>query len=327
MELATVGTPALWGGFVAFVLAMLALDLGVFHRKAHEVTLREAAVWSGVWISLALGFNVWVHQAFGPQRGLEFLTGYLIEKALAVDNIFVFYAIFAYFAVPAAWQHRVLFWGILGALVMRAGFILAGAALLAKFHWVMYVFGAVLVVTAVKLLLIGDEGIHPEKNPVYRLFRRVVPSTPEYHGPRFTVVKDGRRLATPLLVVLVLIEWTDVVFAVDSIPAIFAVTSDPFIVFTSNIFAILGLRSLFFLLSGVIGRFHLLKPSLALVLAFVGSKMLLADVVEIPIGVSLGVVAGLIALGVLGSLAFPKREAALAAAPPPGAPPRLGGAA
>jgi tellurite resistance protein TerC len=317
VQIETVGTPLLWAGFVGFVLAMLALDLGVFHRKAHAVRLREAVAWSAVWIGLALAFNAWVHHAFGPQRGLEFLTGYLIEKALAVDNIFVFYAIFAYFAVPVAYQHRVLFWGILGALVMRAVFILAGAALLAKFHWVMYVFGAILVITAVKLLLLSEDGIHPEKNPVYRLFRRLVPSVPEYHGARFSVVRDGRRYATPLLVVLVLIEWTDLVFAVDSIPAIFAVTSDPFIVFTSNIFAILGLRSLFFLLAGVIGRFHLLKPSLALVLAFVGAKMLLADVYEIPIGASLAVVGGLIAVGVLGSLLLPPRAGAAAGAPLP----------
>jgi tellurite resistance protein TerC len=318
MHFESVGTPLSWAGFVGFVLLMLALDLGVFHRKAHAVRPREAAVWSALWIALALGFNLWVHQAFGAQRGFEFLTGYLIEKALAVDNIFVFYAIFAYFAVPAAYQHRVLFWGILGALVMRAVFILAGAALLAKFHWVMYVFGGILVITAVKLLLLADEGIHPDKNAVYRLFRRIVPSVPEYHGARFSIVKNGRRHATPLLVVLVLIEWTDLVFAVDSIPAIFAVTSDPFIVFTSNIFAILGLRSLFFLLAGVIGSFHLLKPSLALVLAFVGGKMLLADAYKIPIGASLGVVAGLIALGIVGSLLFPKRGAETAEVAPAG---------
>jgi tellurite resistance protein TerC len=307
--LESVASPAFFAGFLALVLAVLALDLGVFHRNAHEVTLREAAAWSAVWMGLALGFNALVAHWFGAERGLEFLTGYLIEKALAVDNIFVFYAIFAYFAVPAALQHRVLFWGVLGAIVMRAVFIGLGAALLAKFHWILYVFGAILVFTAVKLLRMGDEGFHPERNRVYRLFRRVLPAVSEYHGSRFTVVRDGRRYATPLLVVLVLIEWTDLVFAVDSIPAIFAVTSDPFIVFTSNIFAILGLRSLFFLLAGVIGRFHLLKPALAAVLAFVGAKMLLLDVVEIPIGVSLATVAGLIALGVAASLAFPRRPA------------------
>ena len=306
----TVGTPLLWAGFVGFVLAMLALDLGVFHRRAHDVTLREAALWSLVWVSLALAFNGLVLHWFGTERGLEFLTGYLIEKALAVDNLFVFYAIFAYFAVPSALQHRVLFWGVLGALALRAIFILLGAALLARFHWVMYVFGAILVFTAFKLLVMSDEGFHPERNPVYRLFRRALPAVGEYHGGRFTIVREGRRYATPLVLVLVLIEWTDLVFAIDSIPAIFAVTSDPFIVFTSNIFAILGLRSLFFLLSGVIGRFHLLKPALAAVLAFVGAKMLLLDVVEIPIGVSLGTVAALIALGVVASLLFPRKLAA-----------------
>jgi tellurite resistance protein TerC len=313
LELTSVGTPALWLGFVGFVLAMLALDLGVFHRQAHEVRLREAAVWSAVWVSLAAVFNVLVYHWFGAERGLEFTTGYLIEKALAVDNIFVFYAIFAYFAVPSAYQHRVLFWGILGALVMRAIFIFAGAALLQQFHWLMYVFGGVLVVTAVKLFVMTEEGIHPERNAAYRLFRRLVRSVPEYHGSRFWVVRDGRRFATPLLAVLVLIEWSDLVFAVDSIPAIFAVTSDPFIVFTSNIFAILGLRSMFFLLSGVIGRFHLLKPCLAIVLAFVGVKMLAMDVWKVPIGLSLGVIAALIATGVVGSLLFPRPAAAAAA--------------
>jgi tellurite resistance protein TerC len=306
----TIGSPLLWAGFVALVLALLALDLGVFHRRAHAVTLREAALWSAVWIGLALAFNGLVAHAFGAERGLEFLTGYLIEKALAVDNLFVFYAIFTYFAVPSALQHRVLFWGVLGALVMRAAFILAGAALLAKFHWVMYVFGAILVYTAFKLIVMSEEGFHPEENRVYRLFRRFAPAVPEYHGARFTIVREGRRHATPLLVVLVLIEWTDVVFAIDSIPAIFAVTSDPFHVFTSNIFAILGLRSLFFLLGGVIGRFHLLKPALGAVLAFVGAKMLLLDVVKIPIGVSLASVAALIALGVVASLLFPRKAAA-----------------
>jgi tellurite resistance protein TerC len=306
----TVGTPALWAGFVAFVLALLALDLGVFHRHAHEVSTKEAGIWSAVWVALALGFGALVAHWFGAERGLEYLTGYVIEKALAVDNLFVFYAIFAYFAVPAAYQHRVLFWGVLGALVMRAIFILAGAALLAHFHWVMYVFGTILVLTAIKLFFLADEGMHPERSRVYRLFRRLVPAVPDYRGAHFVVVEGGKLYATPLLFVLALIEWTDVVFAVDSIPAIFAVTSDPFIVFTSNIFAILGLRSLFFLLQGVIGRFHLLKPALAAVLLFVGVKMLLMDVVKLPILLSLGVVAGLIGIGVVASLALPPRTPA-----------------
>jgi tellurite resistance protein TerC len=310
MEVTTVGGPALWAGFVAFVLAVLALDLGVFHRNAHQVSVREAAIWSAVWITLSLAFSGLVVHWFGPDRGLEFLTGYLIEKALSVDNIFVFYAIFAYFAVPAIYQHRVLFWGVLGALVLRAIFILAGAALIQRFHWFLYVFGVILIVTAVKLFFLAEEGMHPERNPVYRWLRRLIPAVSDYRGGRFMVVENGKRLATPLLIVLLLIEWTDLVFAVDSIPAIFAVTDDPFIVFTSNIFAILGLRSLFFLLAGVLGKFHLLKPALAAVLAFVGSKMLIAGWVKVPIVVSLGVVAGLIALGVIGSLLFPRREEA-----------------
>jgi len=314
MEIVTIGTPLLWLGFTGFVLAMLAIDLGVFHRRAHAVGLREAATWSVVWVALAIAFNLGVYHLHGTERGLEFTTGYLIEKALAVDNLFVIYAIFAYFAVPSAYQHRVLFWGVLGALVMRAAFIFAGAALIQQFHWVMYVFGGILVVTAVKLFLLQEEGLHPEKNPVYRLMRRLVPSVPEYHGSRFSVVRDGKRVATPLLIVLLLIEWTDLVFAVDSIPAVFAVTSDPFIVYTSNIFAILGLRSMFFLLAGVIGKFHLLKPALAGVLGFVGVKMLIVDFVKIPIGASLGVIAALIALGVGGSLLFPKRESKASAA-------------
>jgi tellurite resistance protein TerC len=301
-----VGTPALWAGFIGFVLLLLALDLGVFHRHAHAVSPKEAGIWSAVWVALALCFNGLVVHWFGPERGLEFLTGYVIEKALAVDNIFVFYAIFAYFAVPAAYQHRVLFWGVIGALILRAVFIVLGAALLAKFHWVLYLFGAILVVTAIKLLTMPEDGIHPERNPAYRLLRRWVPAVSEYHGARFTIVRDGKRYATPLLIVLVLIEWTDVVFAVDSIPAIFAITEDPFIVFTSNIFAILGLRSLFFLLQGVIGRFHLLKPALAAVLLFVGAKMLLIDFVKVPIALSLALIAGMIATGIAASLLFPR---------------------
>jgi tellurite resistance protein TerC len=298
MELPSIGTPGLWLGFTAFVLALLALDLGVFHRDPHEIRLREALGWSVVWVALALAFTGWVTWAFGRERGLEFLTGYLIEKALAVDNVFVFLVVFSTFAVPAAYLHRVLFWGILGALVMRAVFILLGAALLERFHWVMYLFGAFLVLTGVKLLLHRDAELHPERNPVFRLFTRLVPSVPSYHGPRFTVVHRGRRHATPLLLVLVCVELTDVVFAVDSIPAIFAVTKDPFIVYTSNIFAILGLRAMFFLLAGVVDRFYFLKEGLAVVLAFVGVKMLLADLAKIPIGVSLAVIAGVLAVAI-----------------------------
>ena len=301
MELVTIGTPALWLGFVGLVLVLLAIDLGVFHRDAHVVGPREALAWTVVWIGLALAFNAGVAWQYGSERGLEFLTGYLIEKALAVDNIFVFLVIFATFRVPGEQQHRILFWGILGALVMRAAFIFAGAALLERFHWVMYLFGAFLVATGVKLLRQNESEMHPERNPLFRLFTRLVPSVDAYHGSRFTIVRGGRRYATPLLLVLVCVEATDLVFAVDSIPAIFAVTSDPFIVFTSNIFAILGLRSMFFLLAGVMDRFHYLKIGLASVLLFVGAKMMLVDVYKIPIGVSLGVIGLVLVAAVLAS--------------------------
>ena len=299
----TVGTPLLWIGFTAFVLVMLALDLGVFHRKAHEVRLREALIWTLVWIALALVFSVGVYAWFGSERALEFLTGYVIEKALSVDNIFVFLVIFSYFAVPSSLQHRVLFWGILGALVTRGIFIVLGAALLQKFHWAIYVFGALLLVTGIKLFLQRESEIHPERNPLFRAFQRVIPSVPDYRGGRFLVVEAGKRYATPLLLVLVAVEATDILFAIDSVPAIFAITSDPFIVYTSNIFAILGLRALFFVLAGVMGKFHYLKVGLSLVLVFVGAKMLLTDVYKIPVAASLGVVAILI-LGSMGISLF-----------------------
>ncbi len=301
----SVGTPALWIGFTLFVLAMLALDLGVFHRKAHEVRTREALIWTAVWVALALLFNAGVWHWFGPVKALEFLTGYVIEKALSVDNIFVFIVIFTYFSVPAALQHRVLFWGIVGALIMRAIFIVLGAALLQTFHWVIYLFGGFLVVTGVKLLIHRDEEIHPERNPVLRLFRRAIPSVSEYRGAAFLVKESGRLHATPLLLVLVTIEATDLVFAVDSIPAIFAITSDPFIVYTSNIFAILGLRALYFALAGMMDQFHYLKVGLALVLVFVGVKMLIVDLYKIPIALSLAVVAALLGGAVVASLLRP----------------------
>jgi tellurite resistance protein TerC len=287
MGIESIGTPLLWVGFTVFVLAMLALDLGVFHRRAHAVHVREALLWTLVWISLAMIFNVGVYFWFGSERALEFLTGYVIEKALSVDNIFVFLVIFSYFAVPAALQHRVLFWGILGALAMRAIFIFLGAALLQQFHWVIYIFGAFLLFTGVKLLLQRGCEVHPERNPLFQLFRRLVPSVSDYRSSHFTVVQAGKRYATPLLLVLVAIEATDIVFAVDSIPAIFAITTDPFIVFTSNIFAILGLRALYFALAGVMGKFHYLRVGLALVLAFVGAKMMLTDLYKVPIVASL----------------------------------------
>ena len=307
MEITTIATPWMWAAFTALVLGMLALDLGVFHRDAHVVRTREAAVWSVVWVTLALAFNGWIAASFGAQRGLEFLTGYLIEKALAVDNIFIFLVVFASFRVPAAYQHRVLFWGILGALLMRAAFIFAGAALLTRFHWVIYVFGAFLLLTGIKLLWQRDVEPHPERNPLFRLFTRLVPSVPDYHGSRFTVRRGGRTFVTPLLLVLVLIEVTDLVFAIDSIPAIFAVTSDPFIVYTSNIFAILGLRAMFFLLAGAMDRFTYLKVGLAFVLMFVGTKMVLIDVYKLPIGVSLATIAGILGAAVLFSLLRERR--------------------
>jgi len=305
MPLQTVGTPAMWAGFIAFVLAMLFVDLGLFHRKAHAPGFREAAAWSAVWVLLALLFGAGVHVLLGPERALEFATGWLIEKALAVDNLFVFVVVFAAFGVPPRFQHRLLFWGVLGALVMRAGFILAGGAFLQRFHWAVYVFGAILAVTGVKLLLQREVEVHPERNPVVRAFQRIFPVVHDVEGGRFVVRRDGRWYATTLLVALVAVEVTDVIFAVDSIPAIFAVTRDPFIVFTSNVFAILGLRSLYFLLAGVITRFTYLKVGLSLVLIFVGAKMLLAEVWKIPIGASLGIIAAILVGSVVASLLRP----------------------
>jgi tellurite resistance protein TerC len=307
MPVESIGTPGLWIGFTVFVLSLLALDLGVFHRKAHEVSMKEALTWSVVWISLALFFNAGVYSWFGPERGLEFLAGFLIEKALAVDNIFVFVVLFSYFAVPTTLQHKVLFWGIIGALILRAVFILLGGVLLQQFHWIMYVFGAFLILTGIKLLFQKDSEIHPERNPLFLLFMRFVPTLPAYRGDRFFVRQSGRWYATPLFVVLVSVEVTDLVFAIDSIPAIFAVTSDPFIVYTSNIFAILGLRSLYFLLAGIIHQFHYLKTGLAFVLAFVGVKMMIVDVYKVPIGLSLSIIALLIGGAILASLLWPPK--------------------
>jgi len=303
----------LWVGFNLFVLLLLALDLGIFHRKAHDVSMKEAAVWSVVWVSLALLFNYGIYHFMGPQAGLEFLTGYLIEKALSVDNIFVFVLIFAYFQVPTKYQHRVLFWGIIGALLMRGAMIGAGAYLIKQFHWIIYVFGAFLVFTGIRMATQDETDIEPESNPVIRLIRRFIKVTDKYHGQNFFIHEAAqpggtmRRIATPLFVVLVLVETTDLIFAVDSIPAIFSITEDPFLVYTSNVFAILGLRSLYFLLAGVIHKFHYLKLGLSVVLAFVGVKMLLTDMYKIPIGISLGVIALVLAVSVIASLMFPKK--------------------
>lgn len=306
-----VGTPLLWIGFTVFVLGMLALDLGVFHRKAHTVGHREALIWTVVWVSLATVFNVWIFLQSGSQHGLEFLTGYLIEYSLSIDNIFVFLIIFRYFSVPGASQHRALFWGILGALVMRALFIMLGAALLQSFQWIIYIFGAFLIYTGYKMLNGHEVEVHPERNPVVRLFQRAIPITSHYEGSRMLVQRRGRWMATPLLLVLVVIEGTDLVFAVDSIPAIFAVTRDPFIVYTSNIFAILGLRSLYFLLAGAMTRLQYLKLGLGAVLSFVGIKMLVSEHYKIPILFSLGVIAGLLGLAVLASFLRPMRTASI----------------
>jgi tellurite resistance protein TerC len=297
-----------WVGFTLFVLAMLALDLGVFHREAHEVRVKEAMVWSGVWIALALLFNLVLYYWRGPEPALEFLTGYVIEKSLSVDNIFVFLLIFTYFRVPLRYQHRVLFWGVLGAFVMRAILIALGISLIQRFHWIIYVFGAFLILTGVKMALEKDKEINPERNPALRLFRRFAPVTDDYRDGKFFVKEGGRRLATPLLIALLVVETTDLVFAVDSIPAILAITPDPFIIYTSNVFAILGLRALYFALAGVMKSFHYLHYGLSAILVFVGAKMLLADFYKIPIGVALGVIAGILIISVIASLAFPRRE-------------------
>jgi tellurite resistance protein TerC len=304
-------TDALWPWvlFTGFILGMLALDLGVFHRDAHVVTKKEAAVWSVVWISLALTFNVGIYYVSGPERALEFLTGYLIEYSLSVDNIFVFILIFSYFAVPESYRHRVLFWGILGALIMRGVFIIVGAALLHRFHWIIYLFGAFLVFTGIKMLIKEETEVHPEDNAFIKLLRRIMPITENYEGQRFFVFREGKRFATPLLVVLLTVESTDLIFAVDSVPAIFAVTKDPFIVYTSNVFAILGLRALYFLLAGVMDLFCYLRYGLGAILSFVGVKMILADTYKIPIGISLGVIATFLALSIVTSLLFPRKRA------------------
>jgi len=305
-------TTWLWVGFNFFVLAMLAIDLGVFHRKAHTVSIREATAWSVVWVTLSLIFNYGVYHFMGPQKGLEFLTGYLIEKAQSVDNIFGFVLLFSYFRVPAMYQHRILFWGILGALVMRGAMIGAGALLISRFHWIIYVFGAFLVVTGIRMAMQGDEEIEPEANPILKLVRKTLPVTNHYHGQSFFVREERhgkmKLVATPLLVVLILVETTDLIFAVDSIPAIFAVTTDAFIVYSSNVCAILGLRALYFLLAGVIHKFHYLKLGLSVVLIFVGTKMLIAEFYKIPIVVSLLVVAALLTAAIVLSLMFPKKE-------------------
>ncbi|MFA0736753.1 MAG: hypothetical protein OGMRLDGQ_003253 [Candidatus Fervidibacter sp.] len=297
-----------WGVFLLVVIAMLMVDLGVFHRKAHVLSMREATIWSIVWVVVALVFNAIVWVWLGHQKALEFFTGYLVEKALSADNIFVFAVLFNYFAVPPEYRHRVLFWGVLGAIVFRLTFILAGTALLKKFHWVVYIFGIIVIVSGIKLLMRKDEEIDPERNPVLRLARRFLPITPNYHEQKFFVRLNGKFMATPLTLVLLVVESTDIVFAIDSIPAIFAITRDPFIVFTSNVCAILGLRALYFLLEGMIRLFRYLDEGLAVILVFIGIKMLVSEFYKIPTWVALGFVAAVLAITIALSLMAERRE-------------------
>jgi len=300
----------LWVGFNVFVLGLLGLDLGIVHRKAQVIRIKEALIWSAVWVVVALLFNVGVYFWLGAEAGLSFLAGYLIERSLSVDNIFVFLLIFSYFRVPEVYQYRVLFWGILGALVTRALLIAAGVTLIQQFHWVIYIFGAFLIFTGVKLVTQKYTEIQPEKNPVLRLFRRLMPVTSHYEGEKFFVSRAGRYFATPLLVVLLVIETTDVIFALDSIPAILGITIDPFVVYTSNVVAILGLRALYFAVVGLMRLFRYLDYGLSAVLVFVGAKMLVADFYEMPVGLALGVVAGILSLAILASVVLPDRSEA-----------------
>lgn len=288
--------------FTVFVLVMLALDLGVFQRDPHAISIREATGWYVFWVALSIAFNVGLYFWRGQQPALEFLTGYVLEVSLSMDNVFVFAVIFGYMGVQPQFQHRVLFWGIIGALVMRAAFIAAGVALVSRFHWILYVFGVFLVITGLKLFREEKQEFHPERNPLLRLARKLFPITPGYEGASFFVVREGRRFATPMLLVLTLVESTDLLFAVDSIPAIFAVTLDPFIIYTSNVFAILGLRSLYFILASAIRKFRYLRPGLALVLIFVGVKMLIVSVYKIPILLSLGIITAILVVAIGASL-------------------------
>ncbi|MFA6232686.1 MAG: TerC family protein [Bacteroidota bacterium] len=296
-----------WIGFFLLILGLLALDIVVFNRKAHEVQLREALLWSAFWISIAMIFNVVIYFTRGGESAVQYFTAYIIEKSLSVDNLFVFLMLFTYFQVPAKYQHKVLFWGIVGALVMRMLFIFAGIALISKFHWMLYIFGAILIYSGLKMLKSADVEVHPETNPVLKLFRRIMPVTSEYHGASFFVWQNSRWYATPLIVVLLVIETTDVVFAVDSVPAVLAISQDAFIVYTSNIMAILGLRALYFALAGVMRVFRHLHYGLAAILVFVGFKMLAADFIHIPIALSLGVIGSILAISIAASLLLPAR--------------------
>jgi tellurite resistance protein TerC len=296
----------LWITFNIFVLVLLALDLGVFHKSNHAISVKESLIWSGIWILVGIAFNVGVFAFSGPQKGLEFFTGYVIERSLSIDNIFVFILMFTYFGVPARYQYKVLFWGILGALIMRGALIMVGTALIDAFHWILYVFGAILILSAIRMAVQKEDAeLQPERNPVVKLFRRFFPVTETYHGGSFFVRQGSKWLATPLFIVLLVVETTDLVFALDSIPAIFAITTDPFIVYTSNVFAILGLRALYFALAGIMDRFHYLKLGLSIVLGFVGAKMLLDAFIHIETWVSLVVVAAVLTISVIVSLLKP----------------------
>ena len=299
-----------WIGFNVFVAAMLALDLGVFHRKAHAVKVKEALAWSAVWILLAMVFNAIIYKTHGAELGFQFLTGYVIEKTLSIDNIFVFLLIFNSFKVPAVHQHKILFWGILGALALRAVFIFVGIALIEKFHWMIYVFGAVLVITGIRIAMEKDKEIHPENNPLLRLLKRFLPITNSFDGGKFFVKQAGKAMATPLFVTLLIVETTDVIFAVDSIPAILAISSDPFIVYTSNAFAIMGLRSLYFALAGVMDMFHHLHYGLSVILVFVGTKMLISNYYHVSTPTSLIVITLAITLSIGASILWPQKKTA-----------------
>lgn len=300
---------SLWIFFNLFVLAMLALDLGFFHRNTHEVKVKEALSWSVFWIVLSLIFSVGVYYWFGMQSASDYLTGYLLEKSLSMDNLFVMLLIFNYFRIPTRYQHKVLFWGILGALVMRGSLIIVGSALIHRFHWILYLFGAFLVFTGIKMLFNNDdEEIEPERNPVVKLFKRFMPVTTDFHEDRFFVKIEKRRFATPLFIAVLVVEVSDLIFAVDSIPAVFAVTQDPFIVYTSNVFAILGLRSLYFALAAIMDKFHYLQFGLALILSFIGAKMLVKDFLhDIPSWVTLSIVLGTLVLSVVASVIWPPK--------------------
>lgn len=299
----------LWLSFATVIGIMFVLDLGIFNRKSHAISFREALAWTIAWVSLAMGFNVWIYFTMGQEKALEFLTGYIIEESLSVDNLFVFIMIFSYFHVSKAHQPKILKWGIIGALVMRAVFIFAGIELIERFHWTIYVFGVVLVITGFKMAFGGEGQVHPEKNPLVRIVRKFMPITKRVRGDRFFINRLGKRAATPLFLTLLVVESSDLIFAVDSIPAVLAVTRDPFIVYTSNVFAIMGLRSLYYLLAGFLELFVHLKFGVSCILAYVGVKMLLVDLIHIPIYFSLGVIVGVLAISILTSITIGQRHA------------------